>query len=69
MITEDKGSEGSKQPDAIQLAIAFGVDVTLLQENLKLSPTARLTKAQRGLESMLALQSEAKTFRAKRAKL
>jgi hypothetical protein len=35
-------SPKSDEPDAIQRAIEYGVDITLLEENLKRTPTERL---------------------------
>jgi hypothetical protein len=46
-------------PTAVERARAFGIDVTLLLENLRLTPEQRLEKAQRGLGSMAALRAEA----------
>ena len=43
---------------AVQRAVDFGVDVTLLLEDLKYSPTERVRRAQRSLESTLALTGE-----------
>src|SRR5437867_205510 len=42
----------------LRRAAAFGVDLTLLVENLRLSPTERVRRAQRSLDSALALQAE-----------
>ncbi len=50
---------------AIERAIEYGIDVTLLEQNLKLSPTEKVLRAQAALESVVAMQSEVKTFRAK----
>jgi len=44
---------------AVERARAFGIDVTLLLENLRLTPEQRLEKAQRSLASMAALRAEA----------
>jgi hypothetical protein len=43
---------------ALRLAVEFGVDITLLLANLKLSPTERVRRAQRSLDSIVALQGE-----------
>jgi len=51
---------------AVQRAIEFGVDVTLLLENLKHSPTERVRRAQQSLESALALADEATASRKRR---
>ena len=51
------------EPDAIQRAIEYGVDITLLLENLKLAPSERLRKAQAALDSVLAFQTQVKAFR------
>ena len=51
---------------AVQRAVDFGVDVTLLLENLKRSPTERVRGAQRTLESALAFADEAARSRKRR---
>jgi hypothetical protein len=48
---------------AMRGAVEFGVDVTLLLENLKYSPTERVRRAQRSLDSIVALQAEASAWR------
>lgn len=48
---------------ALRRAIEFGVDVTLLLENLNYSPTERVRRAQRWLDSIVAFQSEASAWR------
>jgi hypothetical protein len=48
---------------ALRRAVEFGVDVTLLLENLKYSPTERVRRAQRSLDSMVAFQAEASAWR------
>ncbi len=63
---ERSKSEKVEEPDAIQHAIEYGVDITLLKENLKLTPTERLKRAQYALESLLAFTSQVNAFRAKR---
>jgi len=50
----------------VQRAVEFGVDVNLLLENLKRSPTERLRGAQRTLESMFAFAEEAARSRKRR---
>jgi len=37
---------------AIERAIVFGVDITLLIENLRLTPTERLQRAQKRLDAI-----------------
>jgi len=44
---------------AVRRAVDFGVDVTLLLENLKYSPTERVRRAQRSLESVVAFAAAA----------
>ena len=51
---------------AVQRALEFGVDVTLLLENLKYSPTDRVRRAQRSLDSVLAFAAAAAASRARR---
>ncbi len=50
---------------AIERAIEYGIDTTLLEQNLKLTHTERLRRAQAALDSVVAMQAEVKTFRAK----
>lgn len=57
----------SGEPNAITRARDFGIDITLLIENLKLTPTERLRKAQAVLESVVALQAEVRAFRARQS--
>jgi len=53
---------------AVERAIAFGVDVTLLIENLRLTPTERVERAQQMLDSVAALQAEVKAWRERQAR-
>jgi hypothetical protein len=62
---DDKSPEQSGEPDALARARDFGIDITLLIENLKLTPTERLRKAQAVLESVVAFQAEVRAFRAR----
>ena len=55
-------------PSAVERAIAFGVDITLLIENLRLTPTERVQRAQQMLDSVVALQAEAKAWRERHGK-
>jgi hypothetical protein len=48
---------------ALRRAVAFGIDLTLLIENLRHSPTERVRRAQRLLDSALALLAEASAWR------
>ncbi len=50
-------------PSAVERAIAFGVDITLLIENLRLTPTERVQRAQRMLDAVVAVQAEAQAWR------
>ena len=45
-------------PSAVERAIAFGVDITLLIENLQLTPTERLRRGEKFLVSVVAFQEE-----------
>jgi hypothetical protein len=46
-------------PTAVERARAFGIDVTLLLENLNLTPEQRLEKAHRAAVSLASLRAEA----------
>ncbi len=61
----DSKPTSRRKKTAIERAIEYGIDVTLLEQNLKLSPTEKVLRAQAALESVVAMQSEVKTFRAK----
>lgn len=50
----------TKRKNPIQAAIDFGIDVTLLYERLKMTPTERLEAHQRSLEFVEELQRAAK---------
>lgn len=50
-------------PTAVGRARAFGVDISLLVENLRLTPKERLEKAQEAARSLAALQTEAEKSR------
>jgi len=50
---------------AVERAAEFGIDISMLIENLKLTPTERLRKAQRALESILTLREEAARARSR----
>ena len=60
---------GSALPPALQRAIEDGVDLSLLIENLRLTPTQRVQRAQRMLDSVLALQSESAQWRGRQRSL
>ncbi len=49
---------------AVERAIEFGIDISLLIENLKLTPTERLMKAQQVLDSLVSFQQEVAKARA-----
>jgi hypothetical protein len=60
--------EKAPSPDAVPLtaverARAFGVDISLLVKNLRLTPKERLEKAQEAARSLAALQTEAERSR------
>ena len=52
----------SSLPNALQRAIEDGVDLSLLIQNLRLTPTQRVQRAQRMLDSVLALQHESRRW-------
>ena len=60
--------EVSATLSAVERAIAFGIDITLLIENLRYSPTERVQRAQAMLDSVVALQAEVKAWRERQAK-
>jgi len=63
-MTVQPGLSPESQPltSAIERAIAFGVDITLLIENLRLTPTERLRRAQQMLDAVVAGQATAEVW-------
>lgn len=47
----------------LRRAAEYGIDLTLLVENLRHSPTERVRRAQRSLDSVLALEAEVAAWR------
>jgi hypothetical protein len=47
----------------LERARAFGIDVTLLVENLRRTPEERVRRAQDLLDSVVALRAEARAWR------
>lgn len=56
-MMKDRLRKFHSQP-AVKQAIEYGIDVTLLIENLRRTPTERLRRHQQVLESMIALREE-----------
>jgi len=54
-----------KKVDAVQQAIDFGIDVTLLYETLSLTPTERLEKHDKFLEEIAELRKAGQKRNAK----
>jgi hypothetical protein len=53
---------------AVERALAFGIDITLLIENLRYSPTERVQQAQAMLDAVVALQAEVKAWRGRQVR-
>jgi len=68
-MSTSTGLSLSTPPDesAVARATAFGIDITLLIENLRLTPTERVQRLQQMLDSVVALQAEVKTRRERQA--
>jgi hypothetical protein len=62
-VSERRRVEDTVPLTAVERARAFGVDVTLLVENLRLTPRERLRKAQEAARSLAALRAAAETSR------
>ena len=58
----------ASEKSAVERAIEFGIDVTLLIENLRLTPTERVMRAQQALNSVLAFQAEVKRSRERKSR-
>ncbi len=67
-VPSEAPPEASPSLSAVERAIAFGIDVTLLIENLRLTPTERVLRGQAMLESVVALQAEVKAWRSRQAR-
>jgi hypothetical protein len=52
-----------RETDAVHCAAAYGVDITLLIENLRRSPTDRLRRGEKALQSAVSFREEAKRAR------
>lgn len=48
---------------AVERALAFGIDITLLIENLRYTPTERLRRGERILASVVAFKAEVQRAR------
>ena len=59
----EPSTDNLQRGSAVAHAIAFGIDITLLIENLRLTPTERVQRAQQMLDSVVALQAEARAWR------
>ncbi|MBI4630317.1 MAG: hypothetical protein HY740_01085 [Chloroflexi bacterium] len=56
------------EKSAVERAIEFGIDVTLLIENLRLTPTERVMRAQQVLNSVVSFQAEVKKSRERKSR-
>ncbi len=63
MSADAEPAEATLQNSALERAVEYGVDITLLIENLRLTPTERVQRAQRMLDSVVALQTEMRNWR------
>jgi hypothetical protein len=61
-------SENSHSDSAIERAEAFGIDISLLESNLRLTPTERVLQLQQAANSMLRLQADAARWREQQAR-
>jgi hypothetical protein len=61
-----KPDAGRDTSTPIRRAIEFGIDLTLLLENLKYAPTERVRRAQRTLDSLVAFDAEVAASRQRR---
>ena len=61
-------SAPAEEKSAIQRAREFGIDLTLLLENLRLTPTERLRKAQRVMDSLDSFRREFARWRASQSR-
>jgi len=61
-------TEPAPPVSAVERALAFGADISLLIKNLRLTPTERVERAQQMLDSVVALQAEVKACRERQAR-
>ncbi len=62
MVSESPPQDSPPQ-SAVERATAFGVDITLLIENLRLTPTERLRRGEKFLKSVVAFRQEVERAR------
>lgn len=62
-MEETAPGSGTASTSAVERARAFGIDVSLLVENLRLTPEERLSRAEAAARSLAALQTEAEKSR------
>ena len=53
---QSKPQEQARSPDAIQEAMEYGIDISMLRANLALSPTERLRRHQVALNTVEMLR-------------
>lgn len=58
MDEQKNPSTPAPEKTAVERAIEFGIDVTLLIENLRYSPTERLRRGEKIMKSMVAFKRE-----------
>ncbi|MEP7200579.1 MAG: hypothetical protein ABI874_12230 [Chloroflexota bacterium] len=63
MDGKTQSPENAPPDDPITRAMEYGVDITLLTSNLRLTPTERIHRAQRALDSVVAFQTEVRAWR------
>ena len=68
MDEQKNSSTPAPEKSAVERAIEFGVDVTLLIENLRLTPTERVIRAQQVLNSVVSFQAEVKKSRERKSR-
>ena len=59
----EPSADNLQSDSAVARAIAFGVDITLLIENLRYSPTERLRRGEEFLKSVIAFKEEVQRAR------
>jgi hypothetical protein len=67
MDEQSNASTPAPEKSAVERAIEFGIDVTLLIENLRLTPTERVMRAQQVLNSVVSFQAEVKKSRERKS--
>jgi len=60
---KDKAIKPVDQTDEIRAAIDYGIDISMLMDNIKRTPTERIRRHRMALDSVIKMQKAAKNDR------